>query len=311
VDHATGRLGEADALWNGHPPASGSDDLVRVLARAGRARRWWRWLAREASARPRPSSRGSPADILDDLIAWAQAALQLRRAQEQLGNDLGVVTPFAAQARLLRSLLQRRVDRHACEELRLRVGTAHTFQGAERDVMLFSTVVADGVPAGTIGWLEKNRYLVNVAVSRACLALVVFGDARHLSRLGAPTLAALHEHTRSRAHRETQLSDAETALLACLATDVDVRVGATVADHPAPGSILTSGAATLVVAVDAGQADGAARLRELAPDQNMIAAGARVLRIPAWLCRSDPEAAVQMVLAAPRPSSRDGSACAP
>jgi hypothetical protein len=124
VDHATGRLGEADALWNGHPPASGSDDLVRVLARRSRPEMVALAGAPQASARPRPSSRGSPADLLDDLIAWAQAALQLRRAQEQLGNDLGVVTPFAAQARLLRSLLQRRVDRHACEELRLRVGTA-------------------------------------------------------------------------------------------------------------------------------------------------------------------------------------------
>ncbi len=100
------------------------------------------------------------------------------------GSDLGIVTPFVAQASLMRAQLDRAIDRPTREALRLRIGTAHTFQGAERDVMLFSTVVADGVPEGTIGWLERNRYLVNVAVSRARLALVVFGDARHLTRLG-------------------------------------------------------------------------------------------------------------------------------
>jgi hypothetical protein len=127
----------------------------------------------------------------------------------------------------------------------------------------------------------------------------VFGDGRHLTRLGAHTLAALHEHTRSRAHREAALSDPETSLLACLASDVDVRVGARVADYPAPLTIHTAHAALQVVAVDAGQADARERQRELAIDQNMTAAGAHVTRIPAWLCRHDPDAAARAVLAWP------------
>ncbi len=68
-------------------------------------------------------------------------------------------------------------------------------------------------------------------------------------------------------------------------------------------SIVTASAGTLVVAVDSGQADAAERLRTLAIDRNMIDAGAQVLRIPAWLCRSDPEAAAAAVLTACRRAS--------
>jgi hypothetical protein len=163
--------------------------------------------------------------------------------------------------------------------------------------MLFSTVITPEVPAGTVEWIERERYLVNVAVSRARLALVAFGDAAHLVSLGARTLAALHDHTRSRSRREAPLSEAEAALLTALPSYVDVRLSATVANHPAPLSILTPAGTTRVAAVDHGQADATARLRELTIDQHMTAAGADVLRIPAWLCRSEPARAAEAVLA--------------
>lgn len=258
------------------------------------------WLQVAGSVSPgKPGSRVNEAEA-DAIVDWVSGHAPALLAA---GNDLGIVTPFAAQARLLQAKLRQTLDHRAWKALRLRVGTAHTFQGGERDVMLFGTVVAPGVPAGTIGWLEQNRYLVNVAVSRARLALVVFGDARHLNRLGTPTLAALHDHTQARSHHETQLSDAETTLLACLPNDIDVRVGGRVADYPVRVNVQTTSGTTLVVAVDAGQADATERLRELTIDQNMTAAGAQVLRIPAWLCRYDPAAGAQGILAAPRSSA--------
>ena len=103
-------------------------------------------------------------------------------------TSLGVVTPFRAQARLIRQRLSERAG-PAFEDVR--VGTAHTFQGAECETILFSTVLSVDANPGTVAWLEGERNLINVAVSRARRHLVVFGSRKELRRLGASTLLAL------------------------------------------------------------------------------------------------------------------------
>lgn len=54
--------------------------------------------------------------------------------------------------------------------------TVHRFQGDERDVMIFSPVVAPGLSAGALGFLEANGNLFNVAITRARAQLIVVGD---------------------------------------------------------------------------------------------------------------------------------------
>ena len=56
------------------------------------------------------------------------------------------------------------------------VDTVHRFQGDERDLMIFSPVVSDGMSDGALGFLRSNRNLFNVAITRARAALVVVGD---------------------------------------------------------------------------------------------------------------------------------------
>ncbi len=55
------------------------------------------------------------------------------------------------------------------------VGTAHTFQGNERDVMVFSPVLAPGLKEGSLDWLHRTDNLLNVSVSRARNMLIVVG----------------------------------------------------------------------------------------------------------------------------------------
>jgi superfamily I DNA and/or RNA helicase len=59
---------------------------------------------------------------------------------------------------------------------RLTVGTAHRFQGDERDVMIFSPVVAEGMRPRLVRWVADADQLLNVALTRARAALHVVGD---------------------------------------------------------------------------------------------------------------------------------------
>lgn len=96
---------------------------------------------------------------------------------------IGVVTPFSAQARAVRTALRQAMQSlpagsHIPSGLAeaLTVGTAHRLQGAERPVILFSAVY--GQSEGTASFIDGNPELLNVAVSRAKDLLVVFGAER-------------------------------------------------------------------------------------------------------------------------------------
>lgn len=87
------------------------------------------------------------------------------------GKDvLGVITPFKSQSILIKKILNRECPNYA--EL-IDVGTVHTFQGAERNVIFFSSVY--GSKDGCY-FINANDSLMNVAVSRAKDSFLVFGD---------------------------------------------------------------------------------------------------------------------------------------
>jgi very-short-patch-repair endonuclease len=105
---------------------------------------------------------------------------ELRRIAitQRFAGEMGVVTPFRAQANLIEELIAR--DDALAPVLASRnfiSETAHKFQGDERDLILFSPVVSRGMPAGAIGFLRSQGNLFNVGITRARGALVVVGDA--------------------------------------------------------------------------------------------------------------------------------------
>ena len=84
--------------------------------------------------------------------------------------DVGVVTPYAAQARLVRDRLS---------DSAVEVASVDAFQGREKEVVVASTVRANA--SGDVGFLSDWRR-GNVALTRARRALVVVGHAPTLLR---------------------------------------------------------------------------------------------------------------------------------
>ena len=97
---------------------------------------------------------------------------------------IGVITPYKGQASLLRALVHER-NYPAAFVQNIKIGTVHTFQGSECDVIIFdvvdTTVKEDGgsVSVGKIYSGQEGEQLVNVAVSRARHKLIVVGDTQH------------------------------------------------------------------------------------------------------------------------------------
>jgi hypothetical protein len=89
------------------------------------------------------------------------------KASKSISEIIGVVTPFAAQARRIKKILE------GSDGLKnITVGTAHRLQGAERPVILFSATYGNNSPDA--GFVNKTPNLMNVAVSRAKDLFIVF-----------------------------------------------------------------------------------------------------------------------------------------
>ena len=115
---------------------------------------------------------------VNDTEAKAVVA-ELRRMvlDQKYGGSIGVVTPFRAQGRRIRELVSQDPALHTVlSALDFLAEVVHKYQGDERDVMIFSPVVSNGLQDGARHFLERNRSLFNVAITRARAALVVVGD---------------------------------------------------------------------------------------------------------------------------------------
>lgn len=100
-------------------------------------------------------------------------------------NILSIITPFAAQASIIYKQIELNMGKLAEN---ITVGTVHTFQGAERNIIIFSTVYGSN-DSGF--FIDNNRNLMNVAVSRAKDAFWVFGDIEFLKNKSSNTASGL------------------------------------------------------------------------------------------------------------------------
>lgn len=118
------------------------------------------------------NSRGNRFEA-EQISLWLKNQFELimnAYPEEAPENLVGVITPFRAQAAFIRSALKRNLPEHWSD---ISVGTVHTFQGAERKMIILSTVY--GKLDGCF-FIDANKSLMNVAVSRAKDHFFVFGD---------------------------------------------------------------------------------------------------------------------------------------
>ncbi len=257
----------------------------------------WRHISGRAA---RPDSGSAMNGEEAEAVAEEVAALVNRKS----GASIGVVTPFSAQARYIQNLLERRLSAEDIALASLTVGTAHTFQGDERDVMVFSPVASEGLLPSTLGWLSGTPNLFNVAITRARSYLLVVGNRTFCSQLGGP-LSAVAQYVQSletdrlieRAEHAGKLhSEPERRLFAAmleagLAADPKISIRGYECDF-----VLRSGDTIINIECDGRHhLDNAGRLRlqDRARDALIGQQGWKVIRFPAWRCLMEPKIVVE------------------
>lgn len=212
----------------------------------------------------------------------------VRYLLEQLPPEatVGVVTPFAPQAEALRKRLR------PYDEERLRIGTVHTFQGGERDVMVFSLVAGEGMHPGAVAWVGEQLNLWNVAITRARGHLIVVGDKalwRQRGGVGAALLEAAERHGVPPGDGDEDVLLTRLYRALSRSEETTIALGETVHGHPADAVLRdVGGAVSHAVLLDRGveeDADAARHLRIMLHRRNLLGGvdgEAEAARWPAW-----------------------------
>lgn len=107
-------------------------------------------------------------------LAAVLTQLEALARPEALPLTIGILSPFRSQVDAILKAVEKMpgltglLNRH-----NLLVGTAHSFQGEERDIMLLSLALDDESPAASFRFLEKDD-LFNVSITRARLENRIF-----------------------------------------------------------------------------------------------------------------------------------------
>ena len=79
---------------------------------------------------------------------------------------IGIISPFRAQVEQLKISVPKVLSEYMIKKHQIEIGTAHTFQGDERDIILMSWTFANNSFPQSITFLQKPN-LFNVAITRA------------------------------------------------------------------------------------------------------------------------------------------------
>ena len=110
----------------------------------------------------------------------ASIAMSLASTAVKGGNDVGIVTPYAAQSRLINAMITDS-ERSTGNRYGIHCSTVHQFQGSEKAVIIFDTV--ESFPKSSAGKIVSDgeddhaMRLVNVALTRAKGKFIIIGNS--------------------------------------------------------------------------------------------------------------------------------------
>lgn len=153
-------------------------------------------------------------DSLEGEISEVKNLLQNLK-QNKYEGEIGVISPFRKMADRLKQELY---SFHPMLDVEQDVNTVNGFQGGERDLIIFVLGITGKLTKGEDWYAvaEENRYIYNVAVSRARACLIVVGDREKASQSQSSALRNLAKDIEQRPRRPRSQSPGEEMLYKAL-----------------------------------------------------------------------------------------------
>jgi hypothetical protein len=111
------------------------------------------------------------------IVSWLnknKEAIKEAYNVESVEKVLGIITPFSSQ----KSELAKALTESGYKINEIKLGTVHALQGAERSIVLFSSVYSNEDEGIFFFDRDNKPNMLNVAVSRARDSFILFGDTR-------------------------------------------------------------------------------------------------------------------------------------
>lgn len=124
--------------------------------------------------------------------AKVMSILEDYRKHKMRPASIGVITPYRGQVKLYLHSIRMKIkhDADAAFWESIKVGTIHTFQGSECDLIIFDIVENSNTSVGKLYNGKNGEQLVNVGLSRAKYKLIVVGDTeRFKGGKGIPSVS--------------------------------------------------------------------------------------------------------------------------
>ncbi|MDR1554627.1 MAG: hypothetical protein LBS39_01210 [Campylobacteraceae bacterium] len=111
----------------------------------------------------------------DAIVKWLiENKKSIEDKYGEIEKAVGIITPFAEQKNILIRLLKK----NGFDINKLKIGTVHALQGAERAIILFSMVYGKGDSSSMFFDKDNKPNMLNVAVSRAKDSFIVFANTK-------------------------------------------------------------------------------------------------------------------------------------
>jgi len=139
-------------------------------------------LEKHPEFRVKRSAKGSRNNTFSADIS---VKIALNAALNENVESIAIITPYRSQVNELKNLLNSINEVH---KSKIKVGTVHSFQGSEADVVIIDLVDAPNEKIGLLYQGKTGERLINVAVSRAKHKLIIVGNVKMFLEGGGHTL---------------------------------------------------------------------------------------------------------------------------
>jgi superfamily I DNA and/or RNA helicase len=237
----------------------------------------------------KPSSGGSWINS-EEANAVVKVIYDLKNNLKNKSMEIGVVTPYRKQVDLIIDMLTK-----SGLIAGVSVGTAHLYQGQEKDIVIFSTVVSNGMDTNSALWLSKPPNLLNVAMTRARRKLIIVGDMDYCeNNFSGDMLGKLAKYCK-KIHKLSKISQEQKKLFELLILNgVEPEIEYPIADMHVDFCISTSGQ-NLVIEVD-GDQHFEQKEHDASRDASLRSLGFKVFRTSARDVRETPNVVINKIL---------------